>query len=50
MNKIVKDDYGVKLKFPERSCNLCKKYPCFDGIENASCDYAKYGCNYWSNK
>lgn len=35
---------GIKYKYPTRSCRKCKKYPCFDGIEKCSCDFAKYGC------
>lgn len=31
-------------KYPERSCNKCKNYPCFSGQENMKADYAKYGC------
>lgn len=48
--KVVKDKWGVKLKFPERSCSECKRNPCFSGIENCKCDFAKYGCKLYSNK
>jgi hypothetical protein len=44
----MKDKDGIKLKFPERSCSLCKKYPCFVGIKKCVCDFAKYGCIYYS--
>jgi hypothetical protein len=40
---------GIKLKFPDRTCKACKKYPCFIGIENTRSDFAKYGCIYYSN-
>lgn len=46
--KVIKDEYGVKLKFPDRTCQSCRKYPCFDGIKKCSCDFAKYGCTYYS--
>lgn len=39
-----RDKDGVKYKHPERSCKECGKYPCFRGIENLTCDFAKYGC------
>ena len=50
MKKAVKDAYGIVLKYPERSCRICGHYPCFDGIENAVCDYARYGCILYSKK
>lgn len=43
-----KDEFGVKLKYPNRSCKLCKKYPCFENMSVCSCDFAKYGCIYYS--
>lgn len=48
--KVVKDKFGVKLKYPERSCKNCKKYPCFSGITNCKSDFAKYGCIYYIEK
>ena len=42
--KVKKDEYGVKLKYPNRSCKKCKKYPCFGEINKCSSDFAKYGC------
>lgn len=44
------DKFGVRLKFPERSCNQCAKYPCFDGIKKCKSDFAKYGCIYFKKK
>lgn len=52
MNPIIKDKKRQEIeaehkkywKFPERSCQECKKYPCFTGQENAKADFAKYGC------
>ena len=48
--KVVKDKFGVKLKYPERSCKNCKKYLCFSGITNCKSDFAKYGCIYYIEK
>ena len=45
-----KDRDGVKYKHPERTCKECAKYPCFDGIENKICDFAKYGCVNYKDK
>lgn len=39
-----RDDEGVIYKHPERTCKECSNYPCFRGIENFVCDFAKYGC------
>lgn len=39
-----RDDEGIIYKHPERTCKECVKYPCFKGIENFVCDFAKYGC------
>ena len=44
LNNLEYSKDGVKYKHPERSCHSCSKYPCFDGIETKSCDFAKYGC------
>ena len=46
MNSIIKDKKQQEIeaehkkywKFPERSCQKCKKYPCFIGQENAKAD------------
>ena len=46
--KIKKDKFGVKLRFPDRTSKSCRKYPCFEGIEKCSSDFAKYGCTYYS--
>jgi len=43
-----KDKYGIKLKFPNRTCKKCRKYPCFDGISKCLSDFAKHGCTYYS--
>lgn len=48
--KISKDEFGTKLKYPNRSCKDCKKYPCFEGINNCKSDFAKYGCVSYINK
>lgn len=41
------DKLGVKLKFPERKCTKCVKYPCFMGIETCKSNFAGYGCTYY---
>lgn len=41
---IAKDRHGVVYTRPSRSCKKCINYPCFKGIENRACDFAKYGC------
>lgn len=43
----LKDKFGVKYKFPTRTCKECKSYPCFVGFELCKCDFAKYGCTYY---
>lgn len=41
----MKDKYGVNLKFPQRSCEECMRYPCiYKQQEVCRCDFAKYGC------
>lgn len=42
-----RDKDGIIYKYPERTCLKCKKYPCFRGQSNLSCDFAKYGCVSW---
>lgn len=42
-----KDQIGVKLKFPNRKCKFCKKYPCFKGMEKCISDFAACGCTYY---
>lgn len=49
MSNVKKDKFGVRLKYPERDCKTCKKYPCFEGIDKCICNFASYGCNYYSN-
>lgn len=43
--RVNRDKYGIKLKFPERTCISCRRYPCFKGIEKCASDFAKYGCS-----
>lgn len=47
--KVIRDKYGTKLKYPDRSCKECAKYPCFDGIDKCKSDFSKFGCKLWSN-
>lgn len=44
---IVRDKYGVKLKYPNRNCDTCQKYPCFEGIKKCRSNFAKNGCKYY---
>ncbi len=46
--KATKDKFGVKLKYPDRTCKDCAKYPCFIGIDKCRSDMAKYGCSLYS--
>ena len=43
----MKDKYGTKIKYPNRTCQECAKYPCFEGIEKCRSNFAKYGCKIW---
>lgn len=45
--KVEKDKYGTKLKYPERKCESCLKYPCFPEIRKCSSNFAAYGCLYY---
>ena len=47
VSSLEKDKFGVKLKFPNRSCDSCKKYPCFSEIKKCSSNFAAYGCIYY---
>lgn len=40
----VRDSEGIILKYNDRDCKMCANYPCFYGIDNLSCNFAKYGC------
>ena len=46
-----KDKWGIKYKYPDRTCKKCIRYPCFSGqVEVCKCDYAKYGCKNYLGK
>lgn len=45
--KIKRDKYGIKLKFPDRKCQECQKYPCFPEISKCVSNFAAYGCIYY---
>lgn len=45
-----RDSNGLKYKYPERSCTECIRYPCFQGIKNCVCNFAKYGCKSFKEK
>ena len=40
----LKDKDGIKLKYPERSCSQCIRFPCMQNMEELKCNMAKYGC------
>ena len=40
----IKDKDGVKLKYPERSCSQCIRYPCMQNMNEFKCNIAQYGC------
>lgn len=44
---MITDEYGVRLKYPNRNCKDCKKYPCFEGIDKCRSNFASCGCIYW---
>ena len=46
---VLRDAEGIKYKHPERTCLDCKKYKCFSGMENLTCDFAKYGCRQYES-
>lgn len=46
---MILDQYGVKIKFPDRTCKNCKKYPCFAGIHKCVSNFAAYGCSYYKD-
>lgn len=46
----MRDDFNVILKFPDRTCKKCIRYPCFIGIENCCCDFSRYGCTQFKEK
>lgn len=48
--KIEKDKFGIRLKFPNRKCTLCGRYPCFPGIDKCLSNFAAYGCIYYRSK
>ena len=49
INSIDKYKFGVKLKFPNRKCKQCQKYPCFPEIDKCLSNFAAYGCTYYKD-
>lgn len=47
---IIKDDFGIQLKYPARDCKICKRYPCMQNFEIFKCNFAKYGCKEYKEK
>lgn len=48
--KVARDKHGTKLKFPNRTCKECAKYPCFEGIKQCKSDFAAVGCSMYGSK
>lgn len=48
--KVARDKFGTKLKFPNRTCKECSKYPCFEGIDNCKSNFAAMGCSLYGIK
>ena len=48
--RVPRDQDGVKLNFPERSCEECSHYPCILGQKECIADFAKYGCSEYKSK
>lgn len=46
----VRDSEGIILKYPERDCKKCLNHPCFEGMDNLSCNFAKYGCQQYDEE
>ena len=47
---IIKDEFGIQLKYPDRDCKDCRRYPCMQNFEIFKCNFAKYGCRDYSAK
>lgn len=47
---IIKDEFGIQLKYPDRKCTECRKYPCMQGFEVFKCNMAAYGCRDYYKK
>lgn len=47
---IIKDDFGIQLKYPDRDCKLCSRYPCMQNFQIFKCNFAKYGCRDFVSK
>ena len=47
---IIKDEFGIQLKYPDRDCKECRKYPCMQNFSIFKCNFAKYGCKDFEQK
>ena len=47
---IIKDEFGIQLKYPDRDCKDCTGYPCMQNFDIFKCNFAKYGCRDFSPK
>lgn len=41
---MIKDEYGIVIKYPDRECIDCFWYPCMLNFEIFNTEFAKYGC------
>ena len=47
---ILKDEYGIQLKFPDRKCEDCMWYPCMANFHIFNSPFAVYGCKEYKLK
>lgn len=47
---LVKDEFGILLKYPDRDCKECRRYPCMQNFGVFKCNFARYGCKDWIPK
>lgn len=47
---MIKDEWGIQIKFPERECTDCCWYPCMANFEIFNSPFAKYGCRDYKPK
>lgn len=47
---VIKDEWGIQLKFPDRKCEDCMWYPCMANFEIFNSPFAVYGCKEYKVK
>lgn len=48
--RVPRDQDGVRIYNPERTCLECKHNPCILGQDKCKADFAKYGCVMYDGK